>query len=57
MLRSPREAALEPRRVVVELRADEYAAIDKAIGPFVGVANYLKVLALAEARRRSALNR
>jgi hypothetical protein len=45
MIRSRRVVALEPVRVVVELRREEFQALSKASGR-VAPADYLKLLAL-----------
>lgn len=45
MIRPRRVAAIEPRRVVVELSPEDYDAIDTAIG-WVPVATYLRIAAL-----------
>jgi hypothetical protein len=47
MLRTPREVALEPRRVVVELNADEFEALNRASGRD-SPADYLRAIALRE---------
>jgi hypothetical protein len=54
MLRGRREVALEPVRIVVELRHEEFQTLNAAIGPWVAPADYLRILALrviAEAER------
>lgn len=55
-----RELEVEPVRVVVELRHDEFAALDRAmIGHRVTPATYIKLVALrlvAEVERENVLN-
>jgi hypothetical protein len=47
-----KEAALAPRRVVIEFRADEFARLEATIKrrPF-GPSSYIKALALRELKR------
>jgi hypothetical protein len=49
-IRPPRLVALEPVRVVVELRQDEYAALVKACGAFASVPQLVRLVALRLAR-------
>jgi hypothetical protein len=46
MIRPKRELALEPVRIVVELRQEEFQTLNAAIGPWVAPADYLRILAL-----------
>jgi hypothetical protein len=52
MIRSMKEAALAPRRVVIEFKPDEYARLEATIKrrPF-GPSSYIKALALRELER------